>query len=250
MKNTAAILAAALAVAHAAAPDKSFKVQTLQVGYAKSCRGVDTLAISSTPKALAWSFSDFGSSYPETSSMSTVAFCVMEYDIGDTPTGWRFAVDSVETSGSGMLTSGAQLDQLSTALGLSVAYVTNPGASVDELVWSLRSGGWGDYTVHNTTLTDDGKDLNGKFNVNIPSPSVTWSPCWPQNVNRDRFKIQFSHQTSFYMGEAPDATNPKGNIDDNFQVAINLKWEECDPSVDQVSNWGRASELPENWTPY
>ncbi|KAJ8132777.1 hypothetical protein O1611_g845 [Lasiodiplodia mahajangana] len=249
MKNTAAIMAA-IAVAHAAAPDKSFKVPTVQVGYAKSCRGVDTLTVSSTPKALTWRFSDFGSSYPETAPGSTVAYCVMEYEIGDTPVGWRFAVDSVETSGSGKLVSGAQLDQLGTAIGLNVAYVTNPGARVDEIVWALRSGGWGDYNVRNTTLNADGEDLDGKFNVNFPSQSVIWSPCWPENVSRDSFQIQFSHQTYFYMGQATNATDPQGNIDDDFQVAINLKWEKCDPSVDKVSQWGRGYEVSPNWSPY
>ncbi|KAJ2974828.1 hypothetical protein NUW58_g8533 [Xylaria curta] len=234
MKTTAAIVAA-ISVAHAAAPDKSFNVPTLQVGYAKSCRGADTLTVSSTPKALTWRFSDFGSAYPEAYPGSTVAFCVMVNEIGSTPTGWRFAVDSLEMSGSGKLTGGAQLDQLGTSLGFNVAYVTNPGARVDELIWALRYGGWGDYNVHNTTLNADGKDLDGTFNVKVPSQTDIWSPCWPEDVNRDRFQLQFTHQTYFYMGQTPNATNPRGKIDDNFQVAINLKWEKCDPAPNRAA---------------
>ncbi|KAI1132367.1 hypothetical protein F5Y10DRAFT_261353 [Nemania abortiva] len=248
MKSTVAMMAA-IAVAHAAAPDKSFKVQTVEAGYAKSCRGVDTLTISSAPKALTWRFSDFGSTYPETEPGSTIAFCVMLYEISNTPVGWRFAVDSVETSGSGKLANGARLDQIGTSLGLSVAYVTNPGARVDEIIWGLRSGGWGDYNVRNTTLTPDGKDLDGKFNINTPSQSDIWSPCWPENVSRDFFQIQFSHQTYFYMGQAANATNPEGKIEDDFQVAINLRWEQCDPSVDKVSQWGRGHDVSPKWSP-
>ncbi|KAH8157805.1 hypothetical protein CIB48_g10442 [Xylaria polymorpha] len=153
-------------------------------------------------------------------------------------------------SGSGKLAGGAKLETLGTSIGFNVAYVMNPGAYVDELIWALRSGGWGDYDVHNTTLDSDGKDLDGEFNVKIPSQSVIWSPCWPENVSRDLFQIQFSHQTYFYMGQAPNATNPRGNIDDDFQVAINLKWEKCDPSVDKVSNWGRGYDKSPNWSPY
>jgi hypothetical protein len=38
----------------------------------------------------------------------------MENELGDLPTGRRFAIDNVETSGTGKLTGGAQLDQLGT----------------------------------------------------------------------------------------------------------------------------------------
>lgn len=69
-------------------------------------------------------------------------------------------------------------------------------------------------------------------------------------VYRDSFQIQLSHQTYFYMGQAPNSTNPKGNIDNDFQVAINLKWEKCDPSIDKVSNWGRGYEVSPGWSPY
>ncbi|KAI0449220.1 hypothetical protein F5B21DRAFT_509415 [Xylaria acuta] len=171
MKTTGA-MTAAIAVANAAAPDKSFKIPTLQVGYAKSYRGADTMTVSSTPKAPTWRFSDFGSSYPETSSGST-----------------RFAVDTIEMSSSGKLAGGAHLDTLGTSLGFNVAHVTNPGARVDELIWALRYGGWGNSDVRNATLNSDGKDLDGELNVKVPSQSAIQSPCWPENVSRNFFQI-------------------------------------------------------------
>jgi len=52
------------------------------------------------------------------------------------------------------------------------------------------------------------------------------------------------------MGQTPDATEPKGRINDNVQVKINLKWEACDPDAEKLEGWGKGGDMPSGWMPY
>jgi hypothetical protein len=59
----------------------------------------------------------------------------------------------------------------------------------------------------------------------------------------------FGHQTQLFMGQKPDATDPHGKINKDLKVALNLKWEKCDSTVDTIEKWGRASDAPKGWNP-
>jgi len=119
-------------------PQRSFKVPVLDVGWANACQGADTLVVTSTPEALTWRFTDFGAVYPAAGSVLDNAICVMVNDIGSVPPRWRFAVDNVQTSGSGTLTGGALITSLWTTLSMDVSYIINPLQN-GEHVWALRS---------------------------------------------------------------------------------------------------------------
>jgi hypothetical protein len=123
---------------NATSPQNSFKVPLLDVGWANACQGADTLVVTSTPEALTWRFTDFGAVYPAAGSMFDNAICVMMNDIGSVPPRWRFAVDNVQTSGSGTLEGGAVITSLWTTLSMDVSYMINPLQN-GEHVWALRS---------------------------------------------------------------------------------------------------------------
>ncbi|KAI8631674.1 hypothetical protein F5Y19DRAFT_473355 [Xylariaceae sp. FL1651] len=257
MKTSTATAIVLMGAAHvvgaqnATSPGKSFKVPVLDVGWANACQGADTLVVTSTPKALTWRFTDFGAVYPSTGSVLDNAICVMMNDIGSVPARWRFTVDNVQTSGSGTLTGGAVLTSLWTTLSMDTSYMINP-LSNGEHVWASRSQSMGSFNLVNTTLVSDGQELDGKFDVQVKTElnGTNWSPCWPDFVDRSGFRIQFNHQTHIYIGQTPDAAEPKGRIDNNLQVKLNLKWEACDPNVDSLADWGEGGNMPSGWSPY
>ncbi|RYC60783.1 hypothetical protein CHU98_g5417 [Xylaria longipes] len=175
MKNTA-VMIAAIAVAQAAAPDKSFKLPTLQVGYAKSCQGADTLTVSSTPKAVTWRFSDFGSTYPESAPPGPPWHSAL----------WR-------TNSAIPLQAGA-----------------SPWTPLTQV---------GDYTVHNTTLNSDGKDLDGDFSVKVPSKSVIFSPCWPENGANQSDTFVTSQNMAMVLEEKGDVDAAWGDAQNTGEAA-------------------------------
>ncbi|KAI0148677.1 hypothetical protein GGR57DRAFT_475174 [Xylariaceae sp. FL1272] len=249
MKAIAAVTLSGLAVANAAAaPDASFKIELLDVGWARSCQGADTLTVKSTPEALTWNFSDFDASFPENGLVPSVAICVMENNIGRVPAGWRFAVDSVETSGKGHISGGAKAGYLGTYLGMNIAYVTNQSAPAGERFWKANGQSMGDFELRNTTLSPKG-DLDGSFDVTAPANGTLWSPCFPDNFSRDGYSIQFSHQTQLYLTADDGAKEPSSYIDPNVQVKLNLKWEACDTAKEPVSSWGRPVVTASDWVP-
>jgi hypothetical protein len=140
MKPTAAMIST-LAVAYAASPDHSFNIPVWQTAGAKNCRGANTMTVTSTPEALTWYFYDMETTYPgDSQTTSDVGFCVMENEIGDGPPDWRFAVDTIEISGSGKLTGGAWIDSLVTVLSMDLGYPVDPSLPLAEQEWALRVG--------------------------------------------------------------------------------------------------------------
>ncbi|KAI0389627.1 hypothetical protein F5Y17DRAFT_462562 [Xylariaceae sp. FL0594] len=240
---------------NATSPQKSFNVPVLDVGWANACQGADTLVVASTPEALTWRFTDFAATYPATETSLDNAICVMANNIGSVPPRWRFAVDSVQTSGSGTITGGAVVTSLWTTLSLDVSYIINPLQN-GEHVWASRSQSMGSFNLADSKLAADGGELDGKFDATVRTGlnETNWSPCWPEygfrEIYRSGFNIQFNHQTHVYLGQAPDAADPKGRIDADLQVKLSLKWQACDPDTDKLEEWGEGGEMPSGWMPY
>jgi len=142
MKTTAAMMAI-FTVAYADVPAKSFHVKNVLAGYASACRGLDTVAVASTPEALTWNLRDYKTVYPRQpgSKDDSVTYCVMETNLADFPPNWRFTVDSVKASGAGKLAGGAQVHSMGTYLGLSVGYIEDRTKPISETKWLLKEGG-------------------------------------------------------------------------------------------------------------
>ncbi|KAI1809531.1 hypothetical protein GGS20DRAFT_282351 [Poronia punctata] len=249
--RTIAIVGAAQVVAKAAAPSKSFNVPALELGWANACRGADTLVVTTSPEALTWRFTDIAASYPATDSAPSSSICVMMNDLGDMPGGWRFAVDNVQTSGKGKLTGGAVVTSLWTKLDMEVSYMKNPLENAEH-VWAKKSRSMGSFNLVDTTFVGSRQELDGDFDVKVKANGngTNWSPCWPEFVYPNQYRIQFNHQTHVDLGETPDASDPQGTIDGNLQVALNLKWEACNSTANGVENWGEGGDMPAGWMPY
>ena len=98
------------------------------------------------------------------------------------------------------------------------------------------------FVVSNTTLD---ADESGSFEV-VAQPDVeSWSPCFFENSTTDFFKFQVHHQTILYF----DETAGEAELAPGLKVDLKMKWEECEPSMDAMSKWGKKLEKPEGWRP-
>lgn len=80
--------------------------------------------------------------------------------------------------------------------------------------------------------------------------SENWSPCFFQNSTTDYFKFQLSHQTILYWQDGRDSTGGKSEFGPGLKLALKMKWEECEASLNAISKWGREVDVPEGWNPY
>ncbi|KAI1384803.1 uncharacterized protein F4822DRAFT_433343 [Hypoxylon trugodes] len=242
MKTTTAATLSLVALASAAVPDTAYHFNRLITGYAGACRGADTIDVKVTPEVLTWDLQDFSGKYNDKEQNPT--YCVMDNDIYRAPGNWRFAFESATYSGNVKLTGGAQVKTLGTYLDMSASYVTNPPASVNTTVWAMQTGHMGDFIVSNTTLD---ADESGNFEVETKPDTEGWSPCFFKNSTTDYFKFQLSHQTILYFEDSADA---QAEFGPGLKLALKMKWEECDASLDAMSKWGKKFDVPEGWNPY
>ncbi|KAI0207011.1 hypothetical protein F4808DRAFT_454918 [Astrocystis sublimbata] len=245
-----ALLAASVVGAHAAVPEHSFHVPTVLAGLASGCRGADTMTVKSTPEALTWNFGDMGAVYPASGNKQrNVNICVMENDIADTPGGWRFRVDNIAYSGSGMFNGGALVEKLTTRVSLNVAYSTSEVGNYSDWKFALNSQDLGEWNLYNVNLAEGGGDLDGDFTLSAKGPEL-WSPCWSDQSHDPIQTVQMSHQTQLHLGTNDTSSDAQGRIDDDLQLKLNLVWEECDSAANPIAEWGTKANKGDDFKPH
>lgn len=66
----------------------------------------------------------------------------------------------------------------------------------------------------------------------------------------DWYRTQMSYQITLYMGEEEGSKDAQGVVDDDLTVKLNLKWEKCDSTKNNITTWGKLYDNGNpNWVP-